>query len=438
MPRDTPRRERDPYSTLEVSYPDPQDKTVVPVANEKIPDTSQDCNISNCTNGHAHSSNDQNGLEAVQENDTKGIPIYKRPRCGLSPLTFWALVVILNLLVLGAIGGGIAAAVLRRDYKSENANINSIPDPADGAGPPPQSQLSAVNWTDASNKDHKTVFYQRDGKLWLSQWDAGSVNWTHLDIESRLSPPAAREKSVALNPRTNTPLASVVAPAAPDGAERAILSTGGSLFWADGRNWSNATRILSALSATSLAMFSAPFRDASSGKQDDSRRTQARHMYHRDRRIDEYIFNDKVAFGWNPGTTGIIGNVPNTQRSPGLAAAAAIDNARGLVLALRADGVGNLTSSYLPATGLWDANQPKIPKHRNLVTSFDADENGGAVVVVLPGPPRTDQAESRRSRPSRSRPTICCTRCRGTIPASGSGPGPTPGRIHFRFTERVL
>ncbi|KAK8855273.1 hypothetical protein PGQ11_011185 [Apiospora arundinis] len=508
MPGEILRSTRGPYSTLEVSYPDPQDKTVVPVANEKIPDTSRDGNISNGTNSHLHSSDDQNGMEAVQENDTKGLPGYKRPRCGLSPLTFWALAVILNLVVLGAIGGGIAAAVLRRDYKSENANINSIPDPADGAGPPPQSQLSAVNWTDASNKDHKTVFYQRDGKLWLSQWDAGSVNWTHLDIESRLSPPAAGKEAVALNPRTNTPLASVVAPAAADGGGgghpviylyyldagntiRDIRTTGdgtasnaitwapgdlwsktaapltatantglaalahycatgclnqnlvvfqdrGSLFWADGRNWSNATRNLSALSATSLAMFPAPFRDASSGKQDDSRRTQARLMYHRDGRIDEYIFNDKVAFGWNPGTTGIIGNVPNTQRSPGLAAAAAIDNARGLVLALRADGVGNLTSSYLPATGLWNANQPKIPKHRNLVTSFDADENGGGS--------SSSTAGATENRPGGEPPLAAIALTSDYLLYTLSGDNThirqwswsDAGTDTFRFTERVL
>ncbi|KAK8067059.1 hypothetical protein PG997_013806 [Apiospora hydei] len=433
MPGETIRSDQTPYSTLEVSYPDPQDKTVVPAANEKIPNTSHDGN--RALGLDSSGSNGQNSLEAVLKDDAKVPPRRNRTRCGLSPIAFWVLIAALILLVLGAIVGGIAAAVLRRDPKSPSKN-----------GP---SQLSAVNWTDSSNQQRMTVFYQRNGKLWLSQKDASSASWTDLDIESRLSPPAAGEDAVKLNPKKGTPLAAVVAPA-PAGGHASIylyyLDTGdnirdihstssddtakstwtpgdlwenmtlsaapntglaalahycpvgclnqnmvvfqiteGSLYWADGRNWSNRSRIVSANAATNLAMYPSLRRNESTGKMNPTRRTEARLYYHRDGRIDEFIFNEKEKFGWIPGTVGIFDNVPNAQRSPGLAAAPAAVNAQGLVLTLRhAEGGGNVTASYLPATGQWDANQPQTPPHRNLATSFDDDESMGAVTENKP------------------------------------------------------
>ncbi|KAK8041332.1 hypothetical protein PG994_014339 [Apiospora phragmitis] len=75
----------------------------------------------------------------------------------------------------------------------------------------------------------------------------------------------------------------------------------GSLFCADGRNWSNATHIVSANAATSLTMFPAPHMNNITGEADDTRRTLARLYYHRDGRIDEYIFNEKEDFGWVDG-----------------------------------------------------------------------------------------------------------------------------------------
>ncbi|KAK7966032.1 uncharacterized protein PG986_000309 [Apiospora aurea] len=433
MPGETIRSDQTPYSTLEVSYPDSQDKTVVPAPNEKIPNISHDGN--QALGLDSSGSNGQSSLEAVPEDDSKAPSRQKRTRCGLSPIVFWALIVAIILLVLGAVVGGIAAAVVRRDPKLPSEN-----------GP---SQLSAVNWTDSSNQQRKTVFYQRNGKLWLSQKDASSESWTDLDIESRLSPPATGGDAVKLNPKKGTPLAAVVAPA-PAGGHAAIylyyLDTGnnirdirttssddtatstwtpgdlwetvalsaapntdltalahycpvgclnqnmvvfqiteGSLYWADGRNWSNRSRIVSANAATRLAMYPSLRKDESTGKMDPTRRSEARLYYHRDGRIDEFIFNEKEKFGWIPGTVGIFDKVPNAQRSPGLAAAPVAVNAQGLVLTLRhtEDG-GNVTASYLPATGRWDANRSKIPPHRNLATSFDDDESMGAVTENKP------------------------------------------------------
>ncbi|KAK8041333.1 hypothetical protein PG994_014340 [Apiospora phragmitis] len=173
IPGETSRSDPSPYSTLEVSYPDAQEKTVVPLANEKIPDTSNDS--SPRTFGP---NNGQSSLEAVPEDtdDAESIARRKRTRCGLSPVTFWALVTALALLVLGAIGGSIAAA------------------------------------TDSWNQQRRTVFYQRNGKLWLSQSDVASAPWTDLDIESRLSPSAASEEAVVLKPKKGTPLAAIIAP----------------------------------------------------------------------------------------------------------------------------------------------------------------------------------------------------------------------------------
>ncbi|KAK7955011.1 hypothetical protein PG988_015705 [Apiospora saccharicola] len=221
MPGEAPRSNPSPYSTLEVSYPGAQEKTVIPAAADKIPNTSHDGGPTFELDAHGRNgvgSNVQRSTGTASEDGAiKGLARHKRPRCGLSPAAFWALVAALNLLALGAIGGGIAAAVLRREStKSEDNATLSTPDPADD-GPPSQSQLSAVNWADSSNQTHKAVFYQKSGKLWLSQNSEGSADWIALDIGSQLSPPAAGEETVALNPKNGTPLASVVVPVGASG-----------------------------------------------------------------------------------------------------------------------------------------------------------------------------------------------------------------------------
>lgn len=362
MPGEAPRSDQIPYSTLEVSYPGAQEKTVIPVTAEKIPTTSHD-------GGPAFEVDDssRDGIGTASDDGAKGLARHKRPRCGLSPAAFWTFALVLNLLALGAIGGGVAAGVLRRDSTSANdATLPTAPDPADG-GPPSQSQLSAVNWADASNQTHKAVFYQKSGKLWLSQNSEGSADWTALDLGSQLPPPAAGGEAVALNPKNGTPLASVVVPAGARGDSPVIYlyyldagntvrdirttaaakgapaspwapgelwgqnstlsataNTGlaalahycpagcmgqnvvvfqkqGSVLSADGRDWSNISHIVAAVAGTPLALFPSPVLTPDLDGYDYARKPQARLFYQRDGPVHEAIFNDQLQYSWTGG-----------------------------------------------------------------------------------------------------------------------------------------
>ncbi|KAK7932710.1 hypothetical protein PG985_003422 [Apiospora marii] len=337
----------------------------------------------------------------------------------MSSAAFRILVVVLALLVLGAIAGGIAGGVLHRESKS--SAISPTPTPSSGDRTPNSSQLSAVSWTDSSNKKHEVVFYQRDGKLWLNQNNDGSANWTGHNIESLLLPGT----TVPLNPKQDTPLAGVVARATEDPVvylyyldadnkirdirttdatsnmwvtgelwnvtHSAVPNTAlaalahycpagclnqniiafqsndlapGALWWASGRDWSKKAYLVSADPASGLGMFRTPQMDEISGKPDDKKMTQAR----------------------DPG--GIIENVPYAQR---LTVADTAGNALGLALALDRNS-GDIKASFLPMTGQWTV-APKDRANRNLKTRFE-NEAGSTTENKPDGPPLTAIASS--------------------------------------------
>ncbi|KAK8135395.1 hypothetical protein PG984_003335 [Apiospora sp. TS-2023a] len=444
MPGEAPRSDPTPYSMLEVSYLGAQEKTVVPTTADKIPNTSHDGGPAfeldaNGRNGMR--SNGQRSTGTASEDDAaKGLARHKRPRCGLSPVAFWALVVALNLLALGAIGGGIAAAVLRRESsKTENNPTSPTPGPADdGAPSQSQSQLSAVNWTDSSDNQHKAVFYQKKGKLWLSQNSAPSTDWTALDIGSQLLPPAEGEEAVAINPKNGTPLASVVVPAGARGDNPVIylyyVDTGNTIRdirttattsgapaspWAPGELWGkNST--LAATGNTGLAalahycaegcmnqnavvfqkqgnVLSADGRDWSNithiiaAVAGTSLALFPSPVLTPDMQKYNYSLKPQARLFYHregliieaifndrfefTWTAGYAGVIKNIHKPPRLAAAVTTRNARGLVLSLDPDS-GNVTASYLPRTG-WNAKEPQYDPHLSLTTSFSGDDGSG-------------------------------------------------------------
>ncbi|KAK8001977.1 hypothetical protein PG991_014199 [Apiospora marii] len=360
-------------------------------------------------------------------------------RCGLSPVAFWALAVALNVLALGAIGGGIAAAVLRRESTSENNATLPTPDPTD-EGTPSQSQLSAVNWADSSNQTHKAVFYQKSGNLWLSQNSEGSADWTALDIGSRFSPPAAGGETVVLNPKNRTPLASVVVPAGAGGGSPVIylyyLDAGNTVRdirttatakgapaspWVPGELWGkNSTLFATANTGLAALAHYCPegcmnqnvvvFQKQGNVLSADGRDwSNISHIVAAvagtplslfpspvlTPDLDKYDYSRKPQarlFYQRDGpvheaifndksqyswTGGALRVINNnSHKQTRLATAVTTNNARGLILALDVDS-GNVTASYLPRTG-WDAKEI----HKGLATWFSGDGDGGSAYTT--------------------------------------------------------
>lgn len=285
-------------------------------------------------------------------------PTGNRRICGLRPVWFWTVTVLIVLLLIGAAAGGVAGGMMRRQSRTASpASESSSALPAELL----ESQLSAVNWTDSTGAQRKAVFYQRNGTLHTSH-NGGSDDttaWTELDIEGQFpagavaamnaTPLAASVLSTAnagsdasfslalyfidtsnhirdlvstaddLGTWAKGPLWNVsVAAGAMSGlaaaahvcndgclGDRIVVfqASGGDLYSVHGPDWSDApTRIVGANIGTPLALTTAAYVNSSSGAVDwTAEQTQLRLYYHRDTNIDEFFFNDETPLVWNAG-----------------------------------------------------------------------------------------------------------------------------------------
>lgn len=285
-------------------------------------------------------------------------PAGSRRICGLRPVWFWTVAVLVVLLLIGATAGGVAGGMMRRQSQTPSPASQS------SSAPPAElqdSQLSAVNWTDSTGAQRKAVFHQRNGTLHVSRNGGGdgTAGWAELDIEAQFpegtvaatnaTPLAASVVGGAnanldtsfsaalyfidatnqirdlvstaddLSTWTKGPMWNVsVAASAMSGLAAAahICSEGclgdrivvfqvnsGDLYSVHGPDWSDApTRIVGANIGTPLALTPAPYVNTSSGAVEwTAEQTQLRLYYHRDASIDEFFFNDEEPLDWNPG-----------------------------------------------------------------------------------------------------------------------------------------
>lgn len=285
------------------------------------------------------------------------IPTGNRRICGLRPVWFWTVAVLIVLLLIGAAAGGVAGGMMRRQKQTPSpASETSTAPPAELQ----DSQLSAVNWTDSTGAQRKAVFYQRNGTLHVSRNGGdGTAGWAELDIEGQFpkgtvaalnaTPLAASvigganadaytTFSVALyfidatnrirdlvsttddlSTWTKGPMWNVsVSASAMSGlaaashicsegclGDRIVVFqvSGGDLYSVHGPDWSDTpTRIVGANIGTPLTLTRAAYVNTSSGAVEwTAEQTQLRLYYHRDTNIDEYFFNDEEPLDWNPG-----------------------------------------------------------------------------------------------------------------------------------------
>lgn len=119
-----------------------------------------------------------------EEQDSSQRPTGSRRICGLRPVWFWTVAVLIVLLSVGAAAGGVADGMLRRQKQTPSpASETSTAPPAELQ----DSQLSAVKWTDSTGAQRKAAFYQRNGTLHVSRNGGGdgTAGWSELDIESQ-------------------------------------------------------------------------------------------------------------------------------------------------------------------------------------------------------------------------------------------------------------
>lgn len=313
----------------------------------------------NQTYGPSYYNANSRGLyyNGEQQTSTQS-PTGGKRMCGLRPVWFWTVAVLIVLLLIGATAGAVAGGMIRRQSQvPSQATETSSALPAELQ----DSQLSAVNWTDSTGTQRKAVFYQRNGTLHVSRniGSGGTTGWAELDIEGQFpggsvasmdSTPLAASVIGGGNADADTsfsaalyfidasnhirdlvstaddlatwtkgPLwnASVTASAMSGLAAAAHICaqgclgdrlivfqvSGGDLYSVHGPDWSDGpTRIVGANIGTPLALTSAAYVNNTSGAVEwTAAPTQLRLYYHRDTNIDEFFFNDEAPLGWNAG-----------------------------------------------------------------------------------------------------------------------------------------
>lgn len=289
------------------------------------------------------------------------IPVDRRRICGLRPLWFWIVAVLVVMLLIGATAGAVVGGMMRRQTKG------SSPSPSTSSAATAEllgSQLSAVNWTDSTGIQRRAVFYQRNGTLHVSHNAAGedSKTWAELNIEAQLpagavgamnaTPLAASFKSadaskdmsfsaviyyldtennvrdlvsmaddlstwskgplwdvtVAANPMSGLAAAAHMCTKGCLGDRIVVFQgSGGDLFSIHGPSWTEGpTRIVAANIGTPLALTQAAYVNGSNDEPPvewTAEQTQLRLYYHRAQNIDEYFFNDGTPLAWTPGKT---------------------------------------------------------------------------------------------------------------------------------------
>ncbi|KAK0650653.1 hypothetical protein DIS24_g6533 [Lasiodiplodia hormozganensis] len=117
--------------------------------------------------------------------------------CGIRRMTFWILVIIASLALIGvAVGIGVGVT---QQTKSES-DQQSPQQVLNQRGVASTSRLAAANYTDAYGVDHSQVFYQDSSlEIWMSDWNSGSKNWNPFPVSDN-------DSTSAISPKNGTPI----------------------------------------------------------------------------------------------------------------------------------------------------------------------------------------------------------------------------------------
>ncbi|RYP91209.1 hypothetical protein DL770_002686 [Monosporascus sp. CRB-9-2] len=141
----------------------------------------------------------------------------KRTICGVAPLSFYIILGVALIVIIGAIAGGVGGAMASKDGENQEA-ASAEPGNEDSADSTnstttemddridilPNSRLTSSNWTDPDGFIHRIVFFQdAHNALVAREWDSENQTWGTTNITGLFAPTTA-----PLNPVSGTPLAS--------------------------------------------------------------------------------------------------------------------------------------------------------------------------------------------------------------------------------------
>ncbi|RYP21520.1 hypothetical protein DL765_002156 [Monosporascus sp. GIB2] len=141
----------------------------------------------------------------------------KRTICGVAPLTFYIILGVALIIIIGAIAGGVGGAMASKGVGNQEAasaepgnedstdSTNSTTtEKGDRIDILPISRLTSSNWTDPDGFIHRIVFFQdAHNALVAREWDSENKTWGTTNITRLLAPTTSPP-----NPVSGTPLAS--------------------------------------------------------------------------------------------------------------------------------------------------------------------------------------------------------------------------------------
>ncbi|RYP63417.1 hypothetical protein DL769_006956 [Monosporascus sp. CRB-8-3] len=210
----------EPYSTLEVRHsyqlpevidPEQFQKQTVPNQPYQQHPTAGGLNPYPPADGYyAHSVPPGSSVETSEQEKPK------RTICGVAPLTFYIILGLALIIIVGAIAGGVGGAMASKGGESQEAagaepgnenstdSTNSTTEMGDRIDILPDSRLTSSNWTDPDGFTHRVVFFQdAHNALIAREWDSENKTWGTTNITGLFAPTTA-----PLNPVSGTPLAS--------------------------------------------------------------------------------------------------------------------------------------------------------------------------------------------------------------------------------------
>ncbi|KAI1329400.1 hypothetical protein F5Y16DRAFT_409121 [Xylariaceae sp. FL0255] len=123
------------------------------------------------------------------------------------PIKFsYALVLMSVLLILGAVGGGVAGGIVsRKSTNIPHMTVNQTLSP--NVNVLAASQLTACNWTDPNNFTHRFVFFQDPYNAIIARrWNSQNRTWATDNLTALVVASSGSSQLVPLDP--STPLAS--------------------------------------------------------------------------------------------------------------------------------------------------------------------------------------------------------------------------------------
>ncbi|OIW30029.1 hypothetical protein CONLIGDRAFT_355819 [Coniochaeta ligniaria NRRL 30616] len=158
---------------------------------------------------------DYGGYGEHQHNQHPVVPPEERRIWGLKRKTFFIVLAIALLVIIGAVVGGAVGGTVGKngEKKGDNPNPGTGGGGGGGGSSPGNttnnspvlgtSRITAINWTDSSNVEYNAVFWQaKTNDLMMSLWDSTNNTWSQVNITDKMT-----DISISVAAKPGTPLA---------------------------------------------------------------------------------------------------------------------------------------------------------------------------------------------------------------------------------------